>query len=159
MNNTKGQKFDLLGVLLLLLAFSAAILSLLLAGAKTYKSLTERDRKTQDLQIASLYLGNRLSQAASPEAVSVEKIGGTDCLLIESEAGGNPYLTRVYCYEGWIREFFSEAGLDFSPGDGEMITEADSLSLREEGGLLIMDLAVEGQKTSLFFSREEGAHE
>ena len=57
-------------------------------------------------------------------------------------------MTRVYCYEGWIRELFSAADYRFTPGDGEKIAEMavdhtnDQLkdSIRSMLGISVLDV-------------------
>ena len=159
MDHVKDLKIDLLALLLLLLAFSVTILSLLLTGAKSYRALTERDARTQERRIEELYIGNRIRQAESPAALRLAVYDGTQCLEIESWIGEEAYLTRVYCFEGWIRELFTAADYAFSPMDGEKIAKAESLSFAEEGPMLKAVLEAEDGVSTLLFAWKEAAYE
>ncbi len=154
MNRRGGQKFDLLAVLLILCIFSVTVLSLLLTGANTYKNITQKDRAAQNEQIVSLYISNKVFQAESAQAVSVRAEDGVDVLSIESEEGGEMCITRIYCYNGWIMELFSEADYEFSAGDGERITPADSLKMSLDGGLLTVEIDADDQIRRVYSLKE-----
>ena len=132
MNRERNSKFDLLAVLLLLCVFSVAILSLLLTGAKSYRGLTQSGKAVQDSQTAALYLSNRIFQAESKDSLDTESHGSVQCLCIYEQAGGQCYVTRVYCYDGWIRELYSAADVDFDPKAGEKVIKAQALSFSKE---------------------------
>ena len=146
-------------MLLLLLAFSVAILAVLLAGAKSYKTLTQRDRQTQDQRICELYLSNRIRQTGTTSSMWLEQYEGTQCLEIASEIDGKDYLTRIYCWDGWIRELFTAADYSFRPEDGEKVTEAQSLRFDAQGGLLDVWVKVNGEERQLAFAWEEAGHD
>ena len=143
MNRRGGQKFDLLAVLLILCIFSVTVLSLLLTGAKTYRNITQKDQISQKEQIESLYISNKIFQAKTADAVRVATEDGVQVLCIESEEGGEPCITRIYCCNGWIMELFSDADYKFRAGDGEKITPADSLQLSLEDGFLTVEIGAQ----------------
>ena len=84
--------------------------------------------------------------------------------------GGEEYVTRIYCYKGWIRELFSRADLKFDPKAGEKVSEAVSLEISGSGidgapvsgegtGGGIMTVAIDGgtdDAETLYFSLQEG---
>lgn len=123
----KSHNIDVLAALLLLCAFAMCILSVLLLGTRTYRDITARDTRAFNQTTQSLYVSTKLAQAEGPACVSAEEIGGVSCVRIESDIDGVPYVTRVYCYDGWIRELFTKASYDFAPEDGEKVSEAISL--------------------------------
>ena len=156
MNRDESRKFDLLAVLLILCIFSVTVLSLLLTGAKTYRSITQRGQTSQKSQIDALYISNKIFQAESAEAVSIRTEDGVQVLLIESEEGGEPHVTRVYCYKGWIMELYSDADYHFLAGDGEKITQADSLEFVLKDGLLSAEIRSGENVTRQYYDLEEG---
>ena len=150
-NKGSGQKTDLLAVLLILCIFSVAILSVLLTGAGSYKNITERDRASQKDQIEVLYISNKLFQAESAESVHIDADSGIDILSIDSFEGGQPHITRVYCYDGWLRELYSDAQYDFDPSDGEKLARMDNLEFDLQDGLLTVDIQSEGASLTKYF--------
>ena len=112
--------------LLLLCVFAACVLSVLLAGAGTYRKLTARDRASYDSRTATQYLATRIRQADRQGAVSVRAFEGRDALVLTEEIDGELYETRIYYCDGYLRELFTVAGADLAPEDGEKILPAGS---------------------------------
>ena len=125
MDRQRDSKFDLLAVLLLLCVFSALILSVLLSGARTYKSATGQGRESLELQTDALYITKRISQA--PGNVEAANEGGTSCLRYYDTIEGEKYVTRIYCHDGWIMELFSADDVPFDPASGEKVFKAESM--------------------------------
>ncbi len=156
MNNSRRNKFDLLAVLLILCIFSAAVLSLLLSGAGTYKNMTEKDRISQERQIEELFLSNKVFQAENGDRISVSLESGAQVLSVESEENGEARITRVWFYDGWIRELYSDADYNFRPDDGEKIAKADSMGFEKEDGLLTVRLVYGGKEDTRYFDLRGG---
>ena len=112
--------------LLLLCVFAACVLSVLLAGAGTYRKLTARDRASYDSRTATQYLATRIRQADRQGAVSVRTFEGRDALVLTEEIDGELYETCIYYCDGYLRELFTAAGADLAPEDGEKILPAGS---------------------------------
>jgi hypothetical protein len=135
---------DGLVVLLLFGVFAACVLSVLLLGADAYKKLTERDRASYDQRTAVQYLATKVRQADRTGAVTVEDFQGVDALVLREDLDGEVYLTRVYCYDGYLRELSSSADAELSPEDGEQVLAADSLLVEDRGNALWLQLETDG---------------
>ncbi len=63
--------------------------------------------------------------------------------IILSAAGyaGVAYLTRIYCFEGWLMELFTPETGKFSPGDGEKVLPMAALVLDITDGLLRIEFS------------------
>ena len=91
--------------------------------------------------------------------ISVETFEGVDALVLLEEIDGIEYETRVYCYDGYLRELFAEAGGEFLPGDGEQILKAQALSVQRDGQTLKAELTDpngEVQELTLYLRSREG---
>ena len=137
---TKKHSVDALAALLLFGIFAVCILGVVLTGAKTYRGLTTRDQEAYASRTAVQYLATRVRQAPTTDAIDVTDFGGSDCLELTEWYGPFAYTTRIYCYDGWLRELFCEADSDFEPDAGEKVLPAQDLSLALQSGLLTMDL-------------------
>lgn len=154
-----GTKHHLDGLLALLLfgVFAASILSVLLTGAGVYSRLTQRDQNAYDRRTSVQYLATKVRQTSSGDQVSVGTFGEGDALLLSEEIDGEPYLTRIYCYDGWLRELFAAAEDPFAPEDGEKVLPAQALTLHMESNLLQVELTdSSGQTISLTLSLRGG---
>lgn len=140
-----------LAAALLLCVFALMILSVLLSGAGAYQRLTVRGEENYDSRSSAQYVATKLRQAPSAESVELRTFGGSDCLCITEEIDGAEYITRVYCHDGWIRELFTLAEGDFTPGDGEKILEAEALELNFENEIIRVAVT-NGSRTEFFVS-------
>ena len=136
--NKRGIKHHMDGLLVLLLlgVFAACILSVLLTGAQVYSRLTQRDQAAYNRRTCVQYLATKVRQAERGGLVSVSDFGDTQALVLAEEIDGAAYLTRIYCYEGWLWELFSADEAGFAPEDGEKLLPARDLELTLADGLL-----------------------
>ena len=132
----KERSRSAIAALLLFGLFAIGILAVLLGGAGVYGRLTQRNGASYHRRTCTQYVATKLRQASSPEAVVVAAFGQADALVISQTIDGEEYLTRVYCYDGWLRELFAIAGGDFAPEDGEKILPLADLSLSCNGTLV-----------------------
>ena len=122
------------GALAVLAVFAMGILGTLLGGVGIYRRLTQRDRASFDSRTCVQYMATRVRQADG--AVETGIFGEGDALLVAQPAQDGDYLTRIYCYDGWMMELFSARSADLAPQDGEKILPARELTLELEDGLL-----------------------
>lgn len=122
-----------LAALLLFGVFAVCVVLVLLTGADAYRGLTQRDQSAYSHRTAAQYLTTRIRQADKSGQIAVGQFGGEDALLLEEEHDGILFVTRVYYYDGAIRELFSFADETFEPGDGEEILPAQGLEWNQSG--------------------------
>lgn len=157
----RKRKVDNLLTLLLFGVFAVCILAVLLTGADVYRRLSHRDQLSYNRRTAAQYLTTRVRQADRLDALSVRVFGGQDSLVFTEEIDGISYETLIYCHGGYLRELFAVSGGKYLPEDGEKILAVKALSIRQDGQLLHLELAVssgEVQTMSLYLrSRKEAA--
>lgn len=129
-----------LAALVLFGVFAVCILAVLLTGAGAYRRLTQRDAGAYDRRTAARYLSAKVRQADRLGAVTVEDFDGVDALVLAEELEGETYLTRIYCYDGYLRELFSGADAELLPEEGEMVLAARDLDFMLENGLLTAEV-------------------
>ena len=156
------RRADTLLVLMLFGVFAVCILSVLMTGADAYRRLSQRDQTGYDERTASQYLATRVRQADRLGGVDVDSFQGVDALILTEEIEGEVYETRVYCYDGYLRELFAAAGGDFYPEDGEKILAANGLTFSRDGRILtaeLLDGAGQLRQITLYLRSGEGAAE
>lgn len=141
MMKEKPRKSQITGfaVLMVFCLFAVCILGVLLTGANVYGKLVERSGDSHALRTAAQYIATRVHQA---EQVTAEDFGGVETMVIREEINGETYLTRVYAYEGWLRELFTAEGGSFSPKDGEKVLEMSVLSIIIEADMLTAEFTL-----------------
>lgn len=150
MRQNAKRHMDGLVALVLFGVFAACVLMVLLTGAQAYQRLTDRDQASYERTTCAQYLAARVRQADRLGRVSVEEFGGVSALCLAEEGG---YLTRVYCYDGYLMELYTSAGTNLAPEDGERLMETAGLDLSLEGGLLEMTITgPEGTEDQLCLS-------
>lgn len=130
---TVKHNLDGLAALVLFAVFAASILGVLLTGAKAYRGITQRDREAYRTRTAVQYVAQRVRQSDSLYGIGVEEFGGEDSLVLGQ---GDPYITRIYCHDGWLMELYCTADEEFAPEDGERVIEAQELVLSLDQGML-----------------------
>ena len=89
-----------------------SLLAVLLGGVRVYRGLAERGRESFQRRTAMEFLETRLRQADSAGGVWLGAFDGTesregDTLFLRETLEGEEYLTRVYCWDGQLRELFT----------------------------------------------------
>lgn len=146
------SKSNIEGLLVLVLfgIFAVCILAVLLTGAGAYERLVERQQMSYEERTVPQYLTTKVRQADRTGAVAIGEFGGVRTLELRELLGEEEYLTRIYCYEGYLRELFSSASGEFQPEDGECILETERVDFCLEGNLLqLVITGTDGEKTKL----------
>ena len=138
------QQHNIEGVFVLLLfaVYAIAVIAVLAMGARSYKSLVERDNKSYNRQIITSYVAAKIRNhdtgagAVVGGFVRAEKEDGLETLHLYQEIDGEKYDVRIYYYDGYIRELFTLADLDLKPEAGSKVMEAKGLSLRQQGSVI-----------------------
>lgn len=133
----KGTKITDFFTLIVFAAFAMCVLLVLLFGAKVYRSLVMRGKDSFEARTAAQYVTMRVHQA---EHVTVADFDGCEALVLSETIDGETYLTRVYCYDGFLRELFSAENAALTPEDGEKILPAEGLDVSVAEDLLTVQL-------------------
>ena len=158
MGKADTRRMEGLLTLLLFALFAVLVLGVLLSGAGVCRRLTERDACSFDRRTALQYVATRVRN--SDGAVTVDDLAGPDSTLcIAEDIDGETYLTRLYCWDGTMRELFCREMDVFRPEDGEIITPVMEMRFTKEGGLInVFAVASDGSEAELsLFIRAEGA--
>ena len=137
-------------MLVLFGVFAVCILAVLLTGAGAYERLVERRQGGYEERTVPQYIATKVRQADRAGAVSLGEFDGVRTLDVRELLGEEEYITRIYCYEGHLRELFSVASGEFQPDDGECILEAEQVEFSmEDYTLRIVVTGTDGEKTEL----------
>lgn len=157
----KNNSISGLMALLVFGIFAVCILLVLLQGAATYEKIHEKGQLAYGQRTAAHFLSTKIRQADGP--VRVVSFGDGDALVFEEPIDGDAYATWIYCYDGWLREYFGTTEEEPLPEFGELILEAGYLSMSLEDNLLwilLEDSEGEDQELQLYLrSGGEAYHE
>lgn len=150
MKENRSRITDVLA-LLTLTVFALCVLLVLLTGAEAYRDLVDNGEETYARRTALQYLTTRVRQA---ETVETDVFEGCEALILGQTIAGETYTTRIYCFDGWLRELYAVPGAVLPPEAGEAILETETLELKLEGNLLTVKL--DGDELYLYLPAETG---
>lgn len=139
-NKQNSRVWSTVAAMAMLAIFAVSILWALLSGAGVYSRLTKSSRISYDSRTCLQYIATKIRQAPTPDAVSVSSFGDADALCIAQSIDGAAYITRIYCYDGYLRELFTIDEDGFSPEDGEKLLPAQALQIIRKDTLIVLTL-------------------
>ncbi|OUQ57424.1 hypothetical protein B5E58_09310 [Tyzzerella sp. An114] len=152
-----GHRLHTLVILILFLVFALSSVSVLMYGTKVYKSVTEKTNENYSLRTGLIYLSNKI-KAADKSSIYMDTYQKVDMLVIPEEIEGQMYETRIYCYNGQLREIFTDVGNDIPLDGGLYITDMKNLTISEKNkGLLEIEAEYEdiGKRKLIVNIKEE----
>lgn len=155
-------------VLLVFCLFTITLLLVLLLGANVYRNVNARAAAAYDQRVCLDYLAAKLRHYDQAGMVFCADFhdpkrepaaAELPTLYLCQEVEGELYQTRVYFHDGYLRELFAAAGLEFAPGDGQAVLPADELNFDQQGRLITIFCRSgdQGQSLSLLLRSQGGA--
>lgn len=131
--NHSGHSVDLSFSLALFLLFTATGISLVLTGARIYRSTAAGMEETFTSETALSYVAEKIHQTDKSGAIELKNLSGfsDNTLVLHETIKNKTYDTYIYYYEGTLRELFIKSGTDISPEQGTVIVSLDSFSIEE----------------------------
>ena len=121
---------------LLLGVFAAACLFLTVLGARVYRNGAGAFTQHNTDRILSSYIRSMVRGMDQEGAVTVETVDGVEAVCITEHYASGDYVTRLYCSDGKLREWFSNADHAFIPADGTPICDAAGMTADLSDGLI-----------------------
>ena len=116
--------------------FAVLAMGLTLLASSVYRS-TAADADQNYTQRAALsYLVNQIRRSDETSCVALTEFGGSDAIALTERLDEAEYITLLYCYDGQLRELYTEKGTELTPADGTAILALERISLLEEDGLV-----------------------
>lgn len=134
-------------VFLLLGMFAVFSTLMVLLGAQLYRGIVDQTELHNSRRVLYSYVNNAVRGNNAADLIRTEQIDGVDALVFDWFVDDEHYETRVYCYEGMLRELFSEAGQAFEPDYGEIICHARAFRPEINGKLLKLHIEDAGGHT------------
>ena len=123
-------------VFLLLSIFAVFSMIVVALGVRAYRSTRERAEASSEYRILSSYIRSMARSEDGIADVSVQDEDGVQAIVFEETIGETAYLTRIYVWDGYLREWFSHADNPFQPETGDRICPAGKLEAECTDGLL-----------------------
>jgi len=118
-------------ILLVVFVFMVCSLFLIMYGADVYRKITARSDADFTRRMCVSFITNKIR--ACEVRGGVEILPGGAGLRLRSDPE-TPLYVYIYCFDGYIVEYITDLPEEFEPENGEAITPASSLSVREVPG-------------------------
>jgi hypothetical protein len=150
-------------VFVIFAVFTIFVMMALALGTNQYQTLVNRDNELYNKQIITSYVAAKIRSFDESEGVEAggfskgRREDDIETLHLYQKIDGERYEIRIYYYEGYIRELFTEVESSLTPDAGNKIVEAKELSLKQRGKMIEID-AVDGdgfRNTSTVYLRNE----
>ena len=156
-------------VLLLLSVFAILSTFLVTVGAQLYRNTVDSAEKNNNTRIMTAVVRSAI-WAEDGGLVETENLtydvedgpsGELTALSILHEYDGEIFVKRLYAYEGWLRESFTEKEMPFNPEYGEELCEIAAFDPAIDGKQLTVGLETKDhqQSTVKMFLRAGGAEQ
>ena len=143
-------------VLLLLSVFAILSTFLVTVGAQLYRNTVDSAEKNNNTRIMTAVVrssiwaedGGRVETEFLKYDLEDGPSGELTALSILHEYDGEVFVKRLYAYEGWLRESFTEAEMPFNPEYGEELCEIAAFEPVIEGKQLTVELETKDHQSS-----------
>ena len=157
-NKTLKHDISIMAPLIMLIIFSVCVMFVLLFGAKLYKKTLNRDQSGSEVRTVNQYLTTRFRQGDGKEMIFIGDFDTAaecekgDTFFFAEKINSVTYYTRIYCYEGYLCELFSESDAVFERQDGERILPLTDLQFSQTDGLVTVTVThANGRSDTLTF--------
>lgn len=145
--STRGGLRSVFIALLCALFFLLAMGITLLSSSVYRQSVAAAD-ENDARRTALSYLVNQIRRGDGGQGVLVGTFGGSDAVVLRE----GDYITVLYCYDGALRELYTEEGTGLGAADGVAVLPLEGLSVRAEGALLVLTATAQGGDCSVSVS-------
>lgn len=121
-----------------------------LLSSSVYRKIVTTADETELERTALSYLVNQVRRGDC--GIEVGSFGGTDAIVIDD----GDYMTILYCYDGQLRELYTEQGTGLGAEDGTEILELDTLALEVDDGKLCITVENDGTEYSVTLAPRGG---
>lgn len=116
--------------------FAVLAMGLTLLASSVYRATAGEADENYTHRVALSYLVNQFRRGDEINCIALTEFGGSDALVLTERVAGSEYVTYLYCYDGQLRELYTERGTDLTPADGTAILPLKSVSFSGEGSLV-----------------------
>jgi hypothetical protein len=143
-------------VLLLLSVFAILSTFLVTVGAQLYRNTVDSAEKNNNTRIMTAVVrsaiwaedGGQVETETLQYDVEDGPSGELTALSILHEYDGEIFVKRLYAYEGWLRESFTEKEMPFNPEYGEELCEIAGFEPAINGKQLTVELETKDHQQS-----------
>ena len=143
MNRQRKHSIDILFALALFCAFAASVLMVLMMGASSYHSVTDKMNADYQDRTGAGYIAEKIRHFDARGGIAAGQFDGNDALLLRQEIDGTEYITYIYYCDGYIRELLTENNSGMTAEAGEKVIEAAGFTVEQlDSGMIKITCAM-----------------
>lgn len=148
------HSLDVFFVLCVFLICAMSLLGMLFIGARTQQKINHSTQENFHMRTNLLYISNKAKFFHEKDKMSVRDFNGKSALFFEEEIDGIKYVTKVYSYEGYLMELFTEKDAELGAEAGTIITENSFFEVKNiDAGLIEVRIKnSDGKESSVIIS-------
>jgi hypothetical protein len=148
---------DTAAALILAGMFVLLSVGVLALGISVYNSANQASARNYSQRTALSYVANQIRLGDSRGGMEIRDLNGVSALALRSEIDGEAYVTLLYCYDGQLREMFTEDGLEQEPSSGVAIMPVREMGFAASGGSVHIAVTdAEGRREALVLTPRSG---
>ncbi len=145
-------------VFLVLGIFAVFSTVMVVLGARAYKATADKAAEHNAQRIASAYVRSMVRSGDGDDGLRVETVKDIPTISMENVYDDELYVTRIYVYDGMLREWFTSAEEEFVPENGESVCAMDEMRAELTGSLLKVSLRSENEWNTVDIALRAAAH-
>ena len=138
--------------LIMLLFFALSVVSVVLFGARTFRGIREDLDVVYYERTASSYISAKLRRADTAGSVYFTEFNDGPAIGICERIDGEPYVTYIYVYDGYLTELFCPEGVLLPGAAGEKVVPLDSMEITVSEGNVSYSCSFAGRMKSSFIT-------
>ncbi|MDR1134741.1 MAG: DUF4860 domain-containing protein [Clostridiales Family XIII bacterium] len=144
-------------ILLLIGMFVLLSTGVLVLGISVYNNTTESASVNYTHRTALSYIANQLRRGDTGGGVEIRDLGDVKALAFKTGIDDVGYVTCLYCYDGQLRELFTEDGIEQELASGVIIMPLSGLDFEiQDENIRVTVTDDAGLERSLILSPRSG---
>ena len=123
-------------VLLLTGLFVLLSVGTMVLGISIYNHTNQVSINNYEKRTALSFIANQVRMNDVINCISVKPFHDVNALVLSQDIDGTAYQTLLYCYDGQLREIFTEEGILHQPEAGNIIMPLKSLYIESYGNAI-----------------------
>ena len=145
----RGAIIQMTCIITLLFSLGASTCILVAAGYGSFSRMNEFQDECLNTRVAMNYVSMQIRRSDAKDSVRIEDSPHGTRLILSEDIEGERYETRIYLYDGYLRESFVPAEAPFNEEHGFEIIQLDSFGVKRENNVIGIELSSGANKRNM----------
>ena len=145
----RGAIIQMICIITLLFSLGASTCILVAAGYGSFNRMNEFQDECLNTRVAINYVSMQIRRSDMKGSIRLDDSRPETCLILSEDIEGEIYETRIYIYNGYLRESFVPAETPFNAEYGFEIIQLDSFIVKRENNVIGIELSSGANKRNI----------